>query len=84
MLTLSAIKADVGSIGGHTLPSSRMMDVAQTHLGQAAKKGIIADFDVTHTGDDICLLMVHRHGDGHGCRLLRHLLGRLLCWSRGQ
>jgi fructose 1,6-bisphosphate aldolase/phosphatase len=65
MLTLSAIKADVGSIGGHTLPSSRMMAAANAHLEQAAKEGTIADFDVTHTGDDICLLMVHRHRDGH-------------------
>jgi fructose 1,6-bisphosphate aldolase/phosphatase len=65
MLTLSAIKADVGSIGGHTLPSSRMMEVAHANLANAAKEGTIVDFDVTHTGDDICLLMVHRHGDGH-------------------
>lgn len=65
MLTLSAIKADVGSIGGHTRPSSRMLEVARSHLGQAAGQGTITDFDVTHTGDDICLLMVHPHGDGN-------------------
>lgn len=65
MLTISAIKADVGSIGGHTRPSVRMLDVARTQLEQAVDSGIIIDFDITHTGDDICLLMVHAHGNGN-------------------
>ncbi|MFQ5610874.1 MAG: fructose 1,6-bisphosphatase [Anaerolineae bacterium] len=64
MLTISAIKADVGSIGGHTRPSARMMEIARSGLAQAASEGTIIDFDVTHTGDDICLLMIHSHGDG--------------------
>jgi fructose 1,6-bisphosphate aldolase/phosphatase len=63
MLTISAIKADVGSIGGHTRPSSRMMETARTQLEAAAKGDLILDFDVTHCGDDICLLMVHRQGN---------------------
>lgn len=63
MLTLSAIKADVGSVGGHTLPSQRMLDVAREHLQEAVADELLTDFDVTHTGDDICLLMVHREGD---------------------
>ncbi len=63
MLTLSAIKADVGSIGGHTRPSSAMLAVAAESLRKAAAAGTILDFDVTHTGDDICLLMVHARGD---------------------
>lgn len=65
MLTISAIKADVGSIGGHTRPSTRMLDVARTQLVHAVNDGIVIDFDVTHTGDDICLLMVHAHGNGN-------------------
>lgn len=65
MLTLSAIKADVGSVGGHTRPSDRMLEVARTQLTQAVERGTIMDFDVTHTGDDICLLMVHPHGIGN-------------------
>lgn len=63
MLTLSAIKADVGSIGGHTRPSKEMMETARARLSQAAGEGILFDYDVTHTGDDICLLMVHDRGD---------------------
>ena len=63
MLTLSAIKADVGSLGGHTRPSAEMMDTARTRLARANEEGILIDYDVTHTGDDICLLMVHDQGD---------------------
>ena len=60
MLTVTAIKADVGSIGGHTKPSSHMMALSRDLMARAAEEGIIIDFDVTHTGDDICLLMVHK------------------------
>lgn len=63
MLTISAIKADVGSVGGHTRPSKEMMAAARTHLSRAMEEGTLFDYDVTHTGDDICLLMVHDQGD---------------------
>lgn len=62
MLTLSAIKADVGSIGGHTRPSRAMLERARERMTEAQAEGIITAFDVTHTGDDICLLMVHTLG----------------------
>lgn len=62
MLTLTTIKADVGGVGGHTKPSSRMMEVAREMLGDAQERKLILDFDLTHTGDDICLLMSHRCG----------------------
>ena len=64
MLTLTAIKADVGSVGGHTRPSLRMLETAHSRLAQAVDQDTLVDFDVTHTGDDICLLMVHPHGSG--------------------
>lgn len=64
MLTISAIKADVGSIGGHTRPSKKMLKATRKMLAKAVDTGTLIDFDVTHTGDDICLLMVHPHGDG--------------------
>lgn len=65
MLTISAIKADIGSVGGHTRPSSRMLEVARARLGKAVGEGLLTDFDLTHTGDDICLLMIHTYGDGY-------------------
>ncbi len=63
MLTISAIKADIGSVGGHTRPSARMMETAHAHLDEAVEQGLLLSFDVTYTGDDICLLMVHTHGN---------------------
>ncbi len=63
MLTISAIKADVGGVGGHTRPSASMLEAAEDRLADAADEGLIIDYDVTHTGDDVCLLMTHRHGD---------------------
>lgn len=65
MLTISAIKADIGSVGGHTRPSTSMLEMTHNQLKQAADQKLIHDYDVTHTGDDICLLMVHSHGSGH-------------------
>ena len=62
MLTITAIKADVGSIGGHTEPSVEMLEVAREGLAKSKKKGQLTGYDLTHTGDDLCLLMVHEHG----------------------
>ena len=59
MLTLSAIKADIGSVGGHTRPSQAMVEGVRAALIGAAGSGMIIDYDVTYTGDDICLIMVH-------------------------
>jgi fructose 1,6-bisphosphate aldolase/phosphatase len=64
MLTISAIKADVGSIGGHTQPSERMLNVARARLEEALGAELLTGFDVTHTGDDLCLLMIHKLGSG--------------------
>jgi len=65
MLTISAIKADIGSVGGHTRPSRKMLEISRERLADALENGLIIDFDVTHTGDDICLLMTHAHGNTH-------------------
>jgi len=62
MLTISAIKADIGSIGGHTQPSDQMLAISRQMMEDAVQNETILGFDVTHTGDDICLLMTHRHG----------------------
>jgi fructose 1,6-bisphosphate aldolase/phosphatase len=62
MLTISAIKADVGGVGGHTMPSEAMLDAARDELEDAVDDGLLLDWDLTHTGDDMCLLMTHRHG----------------------
>lgn len=63
-LTISVIKADVGSIGGHTKPSQRMLDSASLRIRDAIKTGLLVDGLVTHTGDDIALIMSHPHTAG--------------------
>jgi len=62
-LTLSLIKADVGSIGGHTRPSRPMIDCAWNRINHAVKDGLLIDGFVSFTGDDIALLMSHAHGE---------------------
>jgi fructose 1,6-bisphosphate aldolase/phosphatase len=62
-ITISAIKADVGSIGGHTQPSRSMVNEAWMILKKLKDGGTIFDFDVTFTGDDLCLLMIHSGED---------------------
>ncbi len=61
-ITLSVIKADVGSVGGHTKPTPKMINAAKKQIEHAVKEKILIDGMVTHTGDDIALLMSHTHG----------------------
>lgn len=64
-ITLSVIKADVGSIGGHTKPSQAMLNVVSNELGtQCGNFFLLRDYMVTHTGDDIALIMSHKRGTG--------------------
>ena len=60
--TLSILKADVGSIGGHTKPSDKMMESVKEEACKAVGKGLLIDAFVCHTGDDIAILMSHTRG----------------------
>jgi len=62
-ITVSIIKADVGSVGGHAQPHPQMFEACKAVLAQGVEKGIINDFHVTRVGDDINLLMVHEQGE---------------------
>jgi fructose 1,6-bisphosphate aldolase/phosphatase len=64
-MTLSVIKADVGSIGGHTKPSPRMLESVRRDVAHAIEQGLLVDGYVAHTGDDIAMIMSHRRGAGH-------------------
>ena len=61
-ITLSILKADVGSIGGHTKPSDKMMDATREAVQAAIDSKLIIDGYVSHTGDDIAMLVSHTHG----------------------
>ncbi|MDE3076495.1 MAG: fructose 1,6-bisphosphatase [Chloroflexota bacterium] len=63
-VTISVIKADVGSIGGHTRPSDRMVDAVRGRLNEALARGDLVDGMVTYTGDDIAMIMSHTQGTG--------------------
>lgn len=62
-LTLSVIKADIGSIGGHVAPSKRLLETVSTYIRQRAS-GLILDHYISSTGDDIAILMTHTRGEG--------------------
>jgi fructose 1,6-bisphosphate aldolase/phosphatase len=58
-LTFSVIKADCGSIGGHTRPSARMVESVEEKIG--SERWVI-DYLVTFTGDDIAIITTHTQG----------------------
>ncbi|RME82583.1 MAG: fructose 1,6-bisphosphatase [Zetaproteobacteria bacterium] len=62
-MTISVIKADIGSIGGHIRPSEKLLQTVRNYVAEHGR-GIVIDFDVSHTGDDIAILMTHTHGKG--------------------
>ena len=64
-ITLSVIKADVGSVGGHTKPTYKMIDAVKKRVATAKKKKLIIDGMVTHTGDDIAIIMSHKRGNNN-------------------
>ena len=61
--TLSILKADIGSIGGHLCPSQRLLDRVKEFV-EDNYKGVIHDYFVSHTGDDIAILATHSQGVG--------------------
>ncbi len=62
--TLSIIKADVGSIGGHVAPSKKLLGTIREHV-EDAMTSLLSDYYITSTGDDIAILMAHDKGPGH-------------------
>ena len=64
-VTISVIKADVGSVCGHTRPHPSMIEKCKEVLADRAKQGIIEDYYVTRVGDDINLFMTHYRGDNN-------------------
>ncbi|MEM4717729.1 MAG: fructose-1,6-bisphosphate aldolase/phosphatase [Desulfurococcaceae archaeon] len=64
-VTLSIIKADVGSIAGHHMVHPDQMASATKILAEAKQKGLIIDFYVTNVGDDLQLIMTHTKGADH-------------------
>jgi len=72
-ITLSIIKADIGSIGGHIKPSQKLLQAVENYIKDKGK-GLIIDFCVGHTGDDIAILTTHKKG------VLNEKIHKL-CWD---
>ncbi|MGD8999626.1 MAG: fructose 1,6-bisphosphatase, partial [Granulosicoccaceae bacterium] len=72
-LTLSVIKADIGSIGGHICPSQRLLDSVRAHIQDHGKE-LLLDNYISYTGDDIAIVMTHTQG-------LNNEAIHKLCWD---
>jgi len=62
-ITLSVIKADIGSIGGHIAPSQKLLATVRDYVADNGAD-LLLDSYVSATGDDIAIVMSHRHGSG--------------------
>lgn len=62
-ITISAIKADIGGIGGHTRPSDELIEAVKKYVNQRSKEDeILVDQYIGYTGDDIHIIMTHTLG----------------------
>jgi fructose 1,6-bisphosphate aldolase/phosphatase len=62
-VTLTVIKADIGSIGGHIKPGDRLKSRIRDFIEAQGKK-LVYDYFISSTGDDIAILMSHGRGQG--------------------
>jgi len=60
-ITLSVLKADIGSIGGHIVPSQALISEVKKNV-QELGQDLIIDSYISHTGDDIAILCTHERG----------------------
>ena len=59
-ITISVIKADVGGIGGHTLPSDGLLNAIKNTVKGAGD--LLIDHYIGYCGDDSHIVMTHTHG----------------------
>ena len=59
-ITISVIKADVGGIGGHTLPSDGLLNAIKNTVKGAGN--LLIDHYIGYCGDDSHIVMTHTHG----------------------
>ncbi len=62
-ITISVLKADIGSIGGHITPSRELVEEVKRFVEENGK-GLVIDSYIGFTGDDIALLCTHERGTG--------------------
>ena len=62
IVTISAIKADVGGYVGHSAVHPDLTEEALQRVDAAISQGLLIDGAVNSCGDDVNLVMTHRHG----------------------
>ena len=62
VVTISAIKADVGGYVGHSAVHPRMLEEATRRVHEAIASGLLVDGAANACGDDVKLVMTHHHG----------------------
>lgn len=60
-ITVSAIKADIGGIGGHTRPSDELVERVNSVITEKARD-LLLDYYIGYTGDDVHIIMSHSYG----------------------
>lgn len=63
-VTLSVIKADIGSLAGHIKPSEKVMDAVKEYVKKEGKE-LLIDSYIGYTGDDIFMLVSHEQGESN-------------------
>jgi fructose 1,6-bisphosphate aldolase/phosphatase len=59
-ITISAIKADVGGVGGHTKPSDGLLDAVRKTVKNSGD--LLIDHYIGYCGDDVHIIMTHTKG----------------------
>ncbi|HKG89627.1 MAG TPA: fructose-1,6-bisphosphatase [Nitrososphaeraceae archaeon] len=60
-ITVTAIKADIGGIGGHTRPSDELLESVRNYV-ISHSKDLLIDYYLGYAGDDIHIIMTHTSG----------------------
>ena len=60
-VTLSVIKADIGGYVGHSSSHPEILQTARESMSGAKKRGLVMDYHVTRCGDDLQLIITHKH-----------------------
>ncbi len=62
MVTISVIKADIGGWVGHSASHPEVLAFGKESLEKAKQSGLLTDYHVSYSGDDMFLIMTHDRG----------------------
>jgi fructose 1,6-bisphosphate aldolase/phosphatase len=65
VITISAIKADIGGYVGHSAMHPDILALGQEELEKARQRGLLVDCHATYCGDDLFLIMTHERGENN-------------------